>query len=333
MATGTGLDAQIGWGQESTWGTPVTPTRFPEFTSEGFSKDKVTVQGMGLRAGGRVARAGRRLVTTNGGKGSLSLDLVNSGLGILFKTACGTATSTQRSSTPVYDQVFTLGALLGKSMTIQKGVPSTDGTVNVFEYNGVKITDLDVSISKGGLAQVSANFDARQERTADTTPAAAALATASYSTTATPFSFLSAQLTLAGSAVAAVTKANVKLTRPLKTDRYYLNGGGTKSEQLENGYATIGGTLEADFTSLTALYSSFETDASLALVLSFTGPVIAGSAVNSGLTITVPAIKLNGDTPKVGGPDVVSISCAYDGLDDGTNPPITYAFVTADTTF
>jgi hypothetical protein len=47
----SGLSGQIGYGQETTYGTGVTPTRFIEFNSETLDYSKQTVNGAGIAAG------------------------------------------------------------------------------------------------------------------------------------------------------------------------------------------------------------------------------------------------------------------------------------------
>ena len=130
-----------------------------------------------------------------------------------------------------------------------------------------------------------------------------------------------------------MTKANVKLTRAMKTDRDFFNSGGLTQEPLENAWQTITGGLDADFTNRTTLYDAFAADTSLALVLTFVGPQIGTTGVNSQLMVTVPSIKLDGETPKVGGPDVVQIVSPFVGLDNGTQSPVTYQITSGDSSF
>jgi hypothetical protein len=49
------------------------------------------------------------------------------------------------------------------------------------------------------------------------------------------------------------------------------------------------------------------------------------------LDIIVPNIKLDGETPKVGGPAVVTQAVSFTGLDDETNPQIQITYQTLDT--
>jgi len=59
MATGSGLDAQIGVAAESTWGTVATPTRFLEFVSESMNMTPEWLEPSALRAGQKHKRVKR----------------------------------------------------------------------------------------------------------------------------------------------------------------------------------------------------------------------------------------------------------------------------------
>jgi len=99
MATGSGLDAQLGLAAETTYGTYTVPSRFIEFTSESLKRQKATIQGGGLRAGGQYERSSRRAITTRHGKGALAFDFTTTGMGLLLKAATGNSTITAGSST------------------------------------------------------------------------------------------------------------------------------------------------------------------------------------------------------------------------------------------
>ena len=49
-------DCSIGLAKETTYGTGVTPTKFPEFLDESLAWNPTFVQGAGMRVGSRVAR-------------------------------------------------------------------------------------------------------------------------------------------------------------------------------------------------------------------------------------------------------------------------------------
>jgi hypothetical protein len=86
--------------------------------------------------------------------------------------------------------------------------------------------------------------------------------------------------------------------------------------------------LTAEFTD-TTLFNKFYSDATAALVLTFTGATIAGGQAEK-LSITIPAAKFNADTPNVPGPGVIDLAMTFEAYDDGTNQPLTIVYQTAD---
>jgi hypothetical protein len=87
--------------------------------------------------------------------------------------------------------------------------------------------------------------------------------------------------------------------------------------------------MTAEFTD-TTLLAAYLADTTTAIVLTFTGAVIA-SGQNEKLVITIPAAKFNADTPNVPGPGVIDLAMTYEAYDDGTNQPLTIVYQTADT--
>ena len=79
-------DCSIGFKKEAAYGTPVTPDRVLEFTSESIDFERTYYQGSGLRPGSRVARSGRRALVKDGGKGDIELEVPSRGLGTFPQT-------------------------------------------------------------------------------------------------------------------------------------------------------------------------------------------------------------------------------------------------------
>lgn len=335
MPIGAGLSAQLGVAEESTVGTIVAPTRFFEFNSETLSLQKNIVQGAGLRAGLQYARRSRRAYTTKSAGGDVNLDVATRGMGVWFKHMLGSASSALLSGS-TYRQIHTPGDLTGKSMTVQKGVPQTDGTVKPFTYNGCKVTGWTLSCEVGGILTLSATLDAWNETTAT------ALGTASY-TDAGVFHFAQGTLYLdgtvstasglaslsGGTAVAAVKAASITGSTPVKSDRYFFGSSGIKAEQLENDYRSVGGELTAEFANQATIYDVMAADSATALKLEFTGAASGG--VTPRLEVLIPSISFDGNSPQVGGPDVVELSAPFSGLHDGTNATCQVVYETADT--
>jgi hypothetical protein len=323
MAIGAGIGAQLGLKTETTFNTSVTVDRFYEFNSENLSYNKNTVVGMGLRAGGQLPRSQRRVVTTFEATGEFEIDLPTRGLGMLLGHATGTMSAPTTVSTGVYSYTFTLADVYGRSMTIQAGVPQYGGTVTPKTITGAKIASFDLSVANGDIAKGKFTIDGAGFST--TTPT---LATASYALQGSVFHFAQGAVTVDGSAVANIKDFTVSVNNTLKNDRYNLGASGAKAEQGINGFRAVTGSMTAEFTD-TTLLTKFLADTSAAIVVTFTGATIA-STYKETLSITIPAAKFNADTPNVSGPGVVDLSMTFDVYDDGTNPPLTIVYQTAD---
>jgi hypothetical protein len=322
MAIGSGIGSQLGIATETTFNNSVTVTRFYEFTSENITFNKKTAVGMGLRAGGQLPRSQRRVVTTIDAGGDITLDLPTKGLGLLLSHAMGTAPSAVTTTTGVYSYTFTLGDVYGRSFTAQVGVPQYGGTVTPKTVAGSKIQSFELGVAVGGIATGKFTVDSASLTTGTS------LATASYSATTNLFQFAQGAVTLDGSSVANIKDFTVTVDNTLKQDRYNLGAAGTKAEQVINGFRKISGKLTAEFTD-TTLFNKFYSDATAALVLTFTGATIAGGQAEK-LSITIPAAKFNADTPNVPGPGVIDLAMTFEAYDDGTNQPLTIVYQTAD---
>lgn len=342
---GAGLRAQFGIAQETTPGTAVTPTRFFGFSSESTARKRKVVQAQVLGGGRTSDLASYRYVTQVGAAGDLTLPLPAKGFGLLLQHMIGSfsATATQVGTSMAYKQVHTpdgAGAFAGKALTLQKGVPGS--AVQPFTYPGAKITAWELDCKQSDIVTAKLTFDAIDELTPDSTPPGEPLAISSY-TESPLFTFVGGSLLVGGTvtttsgvasvtggtAVAAVTGVNVKGSNAFNTDLYYL-GSTTKAEQIQNNWSDPQGQIDMDFTDL-SLYDQYASDAGKALHLTFTGPDIdTGNPYT--LDVLIPHVRLeDGASPQVGGPDVVSTSVPFTGLDDQTNPVIQFTYISSDT--
>lgn len=316
MAIGSGLGAQVGVAPESTYGTFVAPTKFVEFTKEGIVLKKTTAQSAGIAAGRLVPLASRRVVTQREAAGSLDMEFTNKAMGLFLQALMGTTvTPVQQVATAAYLQTHILADSVGKSLTIQKGLPLTTGTVTRKNLLGCKILSAEFSCEVGGMLTVSFDIDAKDcEETS-------VLATASYPTMA-PFHFgqMGIKLGAFGSETArdGIRKMSVKIERPQATDRFYANASALKAEPITNDQVKITGSIERDYVSpdLDDLHTS---DAASSLVWEFIGPEIAPT-YNERVAFVLPAIKFDDAPPSVDGFDVIKQTLNFTGLYDGTNP-------------
>lgn len=324
MAIGSGIGSQLGIAAETTFNTPVTVSRFYEFTSEALNFNKNVNVGMGLRAGGVLPRSQRRVVTTTDASGEIVLDLPSRGLGLLLAQAMGTSPSPTTVTTGVYSYAFTLGDVAGRSFTAQVGVPQYGGTVTPKTLSGCKISSFELGVDQAAIATGTFNIDAASL----TTGVSLAVASFSNYSTTNLFNFAQGAITVDGSTVANVRDFKVLVDNTLKVDRYNLGSAGTKAEQIINGFRKITGSLTAEFTD-TTLFNKYLSDASTGLVLTFTGGTIANGATEK-LVITLPAVKFDADTPKVPGPEVIDLAMTFEAYDNGTDAPMTITYQTAD---
>ena len=314
MAIGSGIGSSFGIATETTFNTGVTVSRFYEFTSENTNYNKNTSVGMGLRAGGLLPRSQRRVVTTFDATGDVVLDLPTRGLGLLL------AHSMSSFPTKVGNSfTFTLGDPYGKSFTAQIGVPQYGGTVTPKTVTGAKIASFELTAAQGEIATGTFNMDAAGLTTAT------ALATPSYALNGSVFHFAQGSITVDGTAVANIKSFSINVDNVLKTDRYNLGASGAKSEQTNNGFRPITGTVTAEFTD-TTLLAKYLSDAATALSLTLT------ASATEILQITVSAVKFDGSAPAVSGPEVIDVDFTFTAYDNGSDAPMTIVYTTPDTT-
>lgn len=320
MGAAIGSNLCFGTGVESVFGTPVAMTRWFEVLSESLERRNNIITSNGIRCGtARTLRRGsRRVISSRDGGGDITMEVATTGFGRWFAHLLG-GTPVITGGAPPYTHTYALGDLTGKSLTIQKVLRDTASTeIEAFNFHGCKILSGEFSISVDQILQLAVSIDAED---VDTTTAGAA---ASY-TNPTLFNFMGGTLNVAGSPVASVTDASIKITNNLKTDRYYLGSAGLKAEPIDSDFPTVEGSLSAEFISSATFYDRFAADSAASMSLVF----VSGT---SSLTITVPEVRFTGGTPTVGGPDVVVVDVPFEGQYDGTLPGVTVTYVTPDAT-
>ena len=360
MALRSGLASQLTSPvAEVTYGVApsLAAAKFSAFKSEGLELKKTAVQGIGLFSGKLHGQAARRVVTEWTAGGPIVMDLPARGLQQwLFPMfgSYGQAKSvlTQDLSTGAYSAVHAPGPLEGNSFCLQKGVPTSDnGTIEPVAYVGCKIPEWELSVAKGEIAQLTLTVDARNELAGamNSDPLNGSLpGLQAYVAPAAGgvFTFLEGTLFTGGtvsttsgvSSVAAPVKAanvkscSIKYTTPLDVERFDLGLAGFKDEQLQNALRVISGQFVVEWLSSEQRYNAFAADTPTPLELQFLGPAIGSGSDFSTFTILIPDVFLDGESPKVGGPEVVLQTVPWTGLDDGTNNPIQALYWTLDAT-
>lgn len=325
----SGFLGQLGVKAESTYGTGVTVDRFYEFDSESLAVEVGRVESSAIRAGSRAMRSDRRVPYIMGASGSFQMPVLSKGFGFWLAQCLGTVGTAGPAETSVYTHTGTIGSMTGDMFTAQVGVPQAGGgTITPKTATGGKVKSFELSCAAGEALSFSADCDFQ------TLEHTTALATASYPTGTELLTFVGGSVTIASSAV-AVRSFSVKVDNGLAIDRRFIRSNALKKEPVEAGHRKIDVELGLDFENTTQqdrILSATAAGAQAAVVLSCAGLGTIGSTLKPTLTITIPVVMFDGDTPTVGGPDLVSESIKGMGLFNGTDSAISLAYQTTDST-
>lgn len=333
MATGTGLDAQVGCGVESVWGVPVTCDRFYEFISESLTMVPAWLEPTALRSGVKFKRAERVRQSSRDIGGDVVVEHSTKGMGRLWKHALGSpvVTPSQIATTTAYEQCHVPGDYRGLGMTVQVGRPEpASGAIKAFTYNGCKVATWKFTVKDKAIPQMTLTFDGQNESTV------VGLAVPTYPSLNSVFDFsqttlklggtvstTSGKTSIVGGAAVATIIHDMSLAGASPKDgaRYGLGNAGLKAEQLENATPTITGDLSAEFN-LAELYSAFSGNTTIAMQMDMVGAVIGASGANYTMSIILPAVKMKKATPNVAGPAIVAMKTSFEAYSDGVNPVI-----------
>lgn len=323
---------QLGSAVETTYGTPETVDRFYEFLGgESLERQQSVIQAAGLRPGLRSRLgANRRCVARQWGSGTIPMEVATTGFGRWFEHALGTVT-TDNPTAGVYVHEFTPGDMGGKSMTVQKGVEpwTAAGTAVPFTFHGGKVTGWEFGINVDGFALFSVDMDFED---VDTTTA---LATASYSVLKN-FCFKSGDLQIGDTSsslttLAGVSDATITGENGFNTERFFLGSSGLKNEPIENDFRMVSGAFNLEFRSLDDAYNAYASDAEKHVRLVFEGDAISGTYTEL-LQVDLYDVRLEGETPKIAGPEPAIQSANYTAWEQENGNSIKITYRTSDAT-
>lgn len=307
MATGTGLDRQIGYAIESTYGTGVTVTRFIPAISETLAMEITTVESEGQIAGAQMLRSSQ---WTQGNKhvgGDIGHELMGEDMGILFRAALGTV-NTSGTAAPYTHEFWPASANV--SFTTQVGRPTTYGSVIPFTYTGCKVQSWELSCQADEIVTWGMTVIAQDEQTGT------ALASASYSTTARPWNARSGAVTIDGTAV-PVRSMTVSGDMGLSDNRWYV-GSTLLGEPLRVANMAITGQLEVEWGNLGTAASTYGT-ALYQKYVSGTEGTLQQVFTSGTTTATITAnIRFDGQTPNSSDKGIVMHTVPFKAMTPGT---------------
>jgi hypothetical protein len=352
----SGLAAQWCAIDEATYGVApsLSSAKFYACDSDTLELKKTPKQGTGIYAGALVARAARRVITEYSAGGGLVMELPERGMNPWLYRMMGSygqdaAALAEDASTGAYSATHALGPAEGHSFCVQKGAPAVDGgTVKPATYTGLKVSEWEVAASMGEIAKLTLTLEGRNEL-AGTHDDALNDSVPSLQSYTAPlggvFYWVGASLiyggtpstsdgvtSISGGTVAANLKGplSFKLTRPLDLTRYAPDVAPYRNEPLQNGLAVPSGSFVAEFLSAETYYDAYAADTATAIVLQFvTVPIGTGSDVAT-FEIMVPDVRLEGESVKIPGPEVLTQTVPWTGLDDGTNNVVQVTYWTLD---
>ena len=357
MTLRSGLAGQWCSVEEVTYGVAPSLTSSPFILadSDTLKLKKVTKEGAGIYAGALVASAARRVVTEYSAGGGLPMDLPQRGMNKWLYRMMGSygqtpAALTEDASTSAYSATHALGPLEGHTFTLQAGRPTVDGTVEAATYVGCKITEWEIAASMGEVAKLTLTIEARNELMGSwkdplngSVPSLLTFAAppdgifhwaeSAVYYGGTP-STTSGVTTVSGATLAGNVKGpcSFKLTRGLDLERFAPDVAPFRNEPVGNALVQPSGSMVVEWLSAETYLAAYQNDTATCIEHRFTGPAIGSGSDFSELSILVPNVRLDGDSPSVAGTEVLTQTVPWVGLDDRTNNVVQALYWTLDAT-
>lgn len=320
MALNSGLAAQLGFAQETTWGTSLTTgMRFVPLVDESVQTEIEFLESEGIIAGAQVIRTQQWSRGLFRSEGDVGMEVYDRSIGLLLVHALGSVTTS--GTTAPFTHTITPGDLFGKGLTFQMGRPDRTGTVQPFTYTGAKIQSWELGLTAGEIGTFGITVVAKSETTVT------GLVTATYTQSIAPMTFVAGSFTLNTSSL-CVRQATITGENQLTTDRVCI-GQQTIDEPVTTDRREFMGEVELEFPNLVH-YNRFlaGTEGNLTLVLAnqLTAPN------TSTLTISMN-VRTEGSTPNVGGRDMLVQTMNFKATGTNTDASaITMTFQCADST-
>ena len=246
------LDQVVQVGVESTYGTAVAPTRAFEAKADTWQRDVEYIESVGFRKDQQTIRSDRHDTISIGATGSIEVDVLNKGMGLLLQHALGGSSGpTQQGGTAAYLQTFETNDVgPATSYTVQVAKADSNGGLQAFTYEGSVITGWNISADLGSAVSMTFDFDSEAEQNST------ALAAASYPSGSDVFVYTDVTIEIDDSAVSTFTSFSLDGDLGMKTDRRFLKGSAVKGQPLRNALPSYTGSLSGEFQVM-AQYEAF----------------------------------------------------------------------------
>jgi len=322
------LDNVVQLGLESSWGTAVAPTRAFEAKADTFQREIEYIESVGFRKDMQTIRSDRHDTVSLGASGSIEVDILNKGMGLILQHALGGSTApAQQGGTAAYKSIFeTNDTGPTGSYTVQVGKTDTAGSTQSFTYEGSVVTGWSVAADLGAPVRMTFNYDSENEQNST------ALATPSYPASADPFVYTDCKILVDSSEVGTYTSFSLDADLGMKTDRRFLKGSAAKGQPQRSSVPSYTGNISGEFASM-GDYEKFRDGTLFQLEFkAVMGTAIAGSYYPT-FHITMPKVKFTGSTPVASISELSTIDLPFLVLDDGSNAAVKIEYTSTDTSF
>lgn len=318
-------------------GSTITPapSRFWAFVKESMGLQNGRIVSKAVGGNRRVEGSNRFVVDRQGASGELEFEVESKGFGFWLKHMVGpvvTTGPTDSAYTHTASFPTTLPGMLGSCFNLQGTVVPVGGggAELVKTYIGCKVTGWELGFQTSGLLTLKLMIDAMDELRTITK------ATASYSANPELLSFAGAVITIAGTTFDVPTKGTIKCDMGYDLNRRYARSNTLHREPAEADFRKIDVDLEGEFDNVLTAYARYAStvaaDAVVAMTFAFTGKILIGATTYPSLTVTIPAARLDGETPTTDGPGIPAQKIRAQAMYNNTDSPLSIAYVTTDAT-
>lgn len=316
------LDNAVLIGKETTYGTPAALTRAYEVQEDAFQRETAYLESVGFRAGMQALRSDRSVPINMGAAGSLKMDWMDAGMGLILDGLLGATAGPTVLSGPAYGQTHTTNTDgPSNSWTVQVQRVDAAGVVRPFTYHGCVPTAFGIEQSVGGFLSMSVDMDAEDE---DTSTAAGS---PTYPATASPWNWSQAVVSINGAPTDCLD-FSLSAELAMKTDRRFLRGSALKKRPRRAAVPNIEGSVNVELDGLT-LYDLHRAGTIVPITVTWTGTNITAGH-NREVVLTLPACQLRGETPKAALEDMTTQAVPFKVLHNGTNPQMTISTKSTD---
>lgn len=301
-------------GEETAYGTPAVVNKFMEFRSESIKKSIAEYISAGIRNTPNEQK-GQRMQGKADIGGDITMDAYLLGQGILWKHALGQVTSAQQGTTAAYLHTFACADDLPQGLTVE-----VERDTRAFKYSGMRVSSLKMRQGDSGALELTWSLKGKDE---------ALSANPTVATYPSANKLIGVGLAVSfkiGEVEYHPSNFEVTLTNRFDESRY---GFGKNRYALPFMGREVSGTVTVDFDDQ-SVYDMFVNGTAASLELKYTGSTIADT-YNEELVVSLPVVFFNGETPNIGGKELINMVLPFRAFSDGATKPIEVKIQNAET--